>query len=222
MYYIKQLYEFFDQLAANNRRDWFADHKQQYLDLRARWLEDIDRLIACMTIWQPDLASQTAQSSAYRIYRDTRFKTDKTPYKTFFSALISPWGKKTDRAAYYIEIGRSQTLDQGLYGGAWCLDAPTLRKMRHAIVDNIEEWESIVCEPALTDNFSWCSSTLKTMPKGWERDHPQAEYLRMTNYGWFHPCDDSFYLDSAWPERTAELFHKLKPFVDFINYSIDE
>lgn len=223
MYYVRQLYDFFDALAANNNREWFEARRQEYLRLRELWLADIDRMISLMAEWDPALASQAARSSAYRIYRDIRFSTDKTPYKTHFSAGISPWGKSTCRAGFYIETGIARTYDQGLYGGIWQLDSPTLRKLRHAIVDNIEEWESIVNAPDMLRVFpGWCSSTLKTIPKGWERDHPQAFYLRMTNYGKFLPCTREYFLDPSWPERSAESFRILKPFLDFLNYSIDE
>ncbi len=223
MYYVKELYTFFDELAAHNDRQWFADNRPRYEHLRALWLEDIDRMLAHITVWQPDMAGQTAKSCAYRIYRDTRFSNDKTPYKTHFSASFSPWGRKTDHAGYYLEIGRARTYDQGLYGGLWCVESAMLKKLRHAIVDYIEEWEEIINAPDMLRHFpGWCSSTLKTIPKGWDRNHPQAEYLRMTNYGKFLPCTDSFYLDPSWPEKAAEMFHVLKPFVDFLNYSIDE
>lgn len=223
MYYIQELYDFFDQLSENNNRQWFADHRDTYERLRSLWLADIDRMIAAMSQWDPRLASQTARSSAYRIYRDTRFSNDKTPYKTHFSASVSPWGRKSMHAGYYIETGIARTYDQGLYGGIWCLESPMLKKMRHAIVDNIEEWEEIVTAPEMEREFpGWCSSAIKTIPKGWDRNHPQAKYLRMTNYGKFRPCSRDFFLDPDWPERAAALFRLLQPFVDFINYSLDE
>lgn len=223
MSYIQELYDFLSALDENNNREWFAQNRHTYERLRSLWLNDIDRLISAMSRWEPRLASQTAKSSAYRIYRDTRFSLDKTPYKTYFSALISPWGKTTSRAGYYIEIGYPKSYEQGLYGGLWCLESSMLKKMRHAIVDNIEEWEEIVTSPDIESNFpGWCSSTLKTIPKGWDRNHPQAEYLRMTNYGKFHRCTPEFYLNPDWPEHAAELFSHLRPLIDFLNYSLDE
>ncbi len=223
MYYIEELYRFLDELAVNNNREWFATNRTRYDHLRQLWLDDIDRMISHMATWDSALASQTAKTSAYRIYRDTRFSTDKTPFKTHFSASVSPWGRKTMRAGYYIETGIARTYDQGLYAGVWCVESQVLKKLRHAIVDNIEEWEAIVNAPAMQKHFpQWCSEMLKTIPKGWERNHPQAFYLRMTNYGKFMQCTREYFLDPSWPERSAEMFHVLKPFVDFINYSIDE
>lgn len=223
MYYVKELYEFLDELGLNNNRVWFEANRPRYERLRNLWLDDLDRMIGHMAQWDPDLGSQTARSSAYRIYRDTRFSNDKTPYKTFFSASVCKSGRKSQYAGYYIELGNAQNYDQGLYGGLWCVESPMLKKLRHAIVDNIEEWEAIVTAPEMLRDFpEWCCSTLKTIPKGWDRNHPQAEYLRMTNYGRFHAMDRSFFLDPAWPERSAEMFHTLSPMVNFLNYSMDE
>lgn len=223
MYYIEELYDFLDRLKDNNNRPWFEANRPQYERLRALWLDDIDRMIRLMSEWDSSLAAQTARSSAYRIYRDTRFSHDKTPYKTFFSAAVCRGGRKSHYAGYYIEIGNAVSFDQGLYGGLWCPDSAILKKLRHAIVDNIEEWEEIVGAPAMQRDFpGWCSSTLKTIPKGWDRNHPQAEYLRMTDYGKFRALDRRFFLDAAWPEKAASLFSTLAPFVNFLNYSIDE
>lgn len=222
-YYIKSLYDFLDRLSANNNRPWFEDHRSEYDTLRQHWLADLDRMISLMARWDPELASQTARSCAYRIYRDTRFSKDKTPYKTLFSASVARGGRKSPYAGYYIEIGNAQNYDQGLYGGLWCPSPEILRKMRHAIVDNIEEWEEIVNSPTMLRDFpQWCVTSLKTIPKGWDRDHPQREYLRMTNYGRFHPCTRDFFMDPAWPEHAAELFHSLSPLIRFLNYTIDE
>lgn len=222
-YYVKQLFDFLRRLGQNNDRQWFQSNKSEFDDLRAQWIADLDRVIAAMTVWEPGMATQSGRSAAYRIYRDTRFSPDKTPYKTYFSAAFSPQGRKSDRAGYYLEISPSASHESGLYGGVWCLERPMLNKLRHAIVDNIDEWEEIVNSPEMTRDFPlWCSYTLKTIPKGWDRNHPQAFYLRMTNYGKFRPCPESFFTDPSWPERVAELFHTLQPFCRFINYSIDE
>ncbi|MCM1347949.1 MAG: DUF2461 domain-containing protein [Firmicutes bacterium] len=219
----EQLYKFLRDLAQNNNRPWFQQHKEQFDEIRANWLAELDRLIAAMTLWEPGMATQTGRTAAYRIYRDTRFSSDKTPYKTFFSAVFNPEGRKSTHAGYYLEMSPFESRHPGLYGGLWCVERPMLTKLRHAIVDNIEEWEEIVNAPELVKNFpGWFSDMLKTIPKGWDRNHPQAFYLRMTNYGKYHPCDEKFFLRSDWPEQAAEQFHILQPMIQFLNYSMDE
>lgn len=220
-YYTRQLYNFLSRLSANNDRQWFAANRDEYDRLRSLWMADIQRLIDDMATWEPAMSGAEAKSVVYRIYRDTRFSPDKSPFKTYFSAAPGPFGRDGAHAGYYLQMGPGQ--DSGVYGGLWCPSPAVLRKLRHAIVDNIEEFTSIVNSDEIKEIYpGWCSSTLKTIPKGWDRNHPQAFYLRMLNYGKFKELAPEFFFSPDWPEKVSALFRPLKPLVDFLNYSIDE
>ncbi|MCM1020660.1 MAG: DUF2461 domain-containing protein [Muribaculum sp.] len=221
-YYTKQLFDFLDKLGRNNNREWFAANKQEYQQLRSLWMADLERMHMAMSTWEPRLAAYPTSAFAYRIYRDVRFSPDKTPYKTYFSAIFSPFGKQPHRGSYYLHMSPHEG-ESGLFGGVWMPEAPVLNKLRHAIVDNIEEFEEIINAPEMKKNFAqWDSNMLKTAPKGWPKDHPQIELLRMKDYGKVHHLSTDFFYNPQWPEEAARLFSYLKPFVDFLNYSIDE
>lgn len=163
---MKDIYKFLDGIEANNNRPWLAAHDSEYRDLRQQWIDDIDKLIACMSLWQPDFSRQQARDAVYRFARDTRFSPDKSPYKTYFSACISPFGRKTMKAAYYLQVD-ARSEENGLYGGMYCLDAPMIAKLRRAIADNCEEFEEIVNAPELNRLYpGWLGEKLKTAPKG--------------------------------------------------------
>ena len=220
-YYTETLFDFLSRLSTNNNRDWFRENKQEYDMLRTLWLADVDRMIAHMSSWDARLSSATAKNAAYRIYRDTRFSPDKTPFKTYFSAAVSDYGRSSAYAGYYLQMGPGDGC--GLYGGVWCPDAQMLKKLRHAIVDNIEEWDEINADAGLNRHFQLItSSSLRTIPKGWPKDHPQAAWLRMKDYGRMAQLSPDFFFSPDWPVRAAELFRLVKPFNDFLNYSIDE
>lgn len=216
----KHLFDFLTQLRDNNNRPWFQAHKAEFDDLRAQWFADIDRLIAACSEWEPRYRWFTGKECSFRIYRDTRFSPDKTPYKTYFSAGFTPRGKSSDMAGFYISAGLA---DCGIYGGIWAPEAAVLRKMRRAIVDNIEEFQEIISNPEMLALYpEWAGETLKTIPKGWPKDHPNAPLLRLLHYGREHTLDRDFYSDPAWPERAAVIMRPLKPLVDFINYTLFE
>lgn len=217
-YYVKHLYGFLTGLEANNNREWFRAHKGEYDELRALWIEDVRRMIAAMSEWDISLQHIDPKRAALRIYRDTRFSFDKTPYKTYFAVGLSPLP-----AGYYLQMSPNIEKYQGLYAGLWCPERDLLRKMRHAIVDNIEEWEEIVSTPALQKHFHIiASSELKTAPKGWPKDHPNIKWLRLNDYGLEDTVSPEFFLDPDWPLKASELFRLTKPFVDFLNYSACE
>lgn len=215
--------EFLARLARNNNRVWFAEHKSEYDDVRAMWLDEVDRYIARLAQHDPRVAHQQARRQAYRIYRDTRFSPDKTPYKTFFSAAFQVQGTRDERAGYYLQMD-NRPEEGGLYGGFWCPDSAQLRKLRQAIVDNIDELEAILAEPALRSLYGpgWCGPALKTAPAGWPKDHPQIELLRLKSYGKFHALPPEFFARPDWPEEAADRTAPLRPLIDFINYSLDE
>jgi len=217
-------YPFLEALAANNDRSWFAAHKSEYELLRAQWTSQIQRLIDAMaSTYAPELAGLEAGKCIYRIYRDIRFSNDKSPFKTYFSALISPRGRHFDGACFYVHLGNAAFAENGLYGGIWSPETPVLRKLRKAIVDNSEEFHGIIDAPALNRLFpGWCGERLKTIPKGYDKNHPEAEILRLKEYGRFHPCTREFFESPDWPERAAGIFEVLRPLNDFLNYSIDE
>lgn len=233
--YIPSLYEFLTEVGRRQDRNWFKANKQQFDDLRAQWIADIDRLILLCSEWWPEVRRQSGATSVYRIYRDTRFSPDKSPYKTYFSASVSPNGRSSEnvhKPGFYIQVGPGriggatdgyEADASGLYGGVWCPPAPVLRKLRKAIVDNIDEFEEILNEPRMKKNFpGWFGDRLKTVPKGYDRDHPQAELLRLKEYGKFMPLGKEFFSDPEWPVRAAEYLHILYPLIRFLDYSINE
>ena len=216
-YYMPRLFAFLRKLSKNNNREWFKEHKAEYDELRALWLADLQRMIDCMAQWEPGLARFSASQSAYRIYRDTRFSQDKTPFKVYFSASMSAYGRHAERACYYLHMD-IRPGETGLYAGIWHPESAVLKKLRHAVVDNIEEFEEV----SAVEGAEWCGDRLKTAPQGWAKDHPNLEYLRMKDYGKAVMLDEKFFNDPSWPEKAAEIYHRMKPFVDFLNYSIEE
>lgn len=217
-------YGFLEAVRANNNRPWLAEHRQEYDELRAQWMAQLQQLIGCMSAWEPGMARIDAKNASYRFYRDTRFSPDKSPFKCYFSALLSPYGRKTALASYYVQLD-PRAEENGLYFGLWMPDAAMLRKMRHAIVDNIDEWEELLAAPGMQQWGSWIATMpppLKTAPAGWPKDHPQIEYLRMRTFGKQVACARSFFDDPSWPQAASAIFETAKPMVDFINYSLLE
>lgn len=223
-YYMTRLFAFLRQLSANNNREWFKDHKAEYDELRSHWIADLDRLISLMCSYEPGMKTQSGKECTYRIYRDTRFSPDKTPYKLHFAALLSPFGRKTTLASDYLHVGmKSCMADCGFYGGLWMPEQPVLKKVRKAIIDNIEEFEDILHAPELvTSGATLVGDRLKTVPKGYDRNHPQAELLRMKEYGLYIPADEKLFSSPEWVDKAAETFRLFKPLNDFLNYSITE
>lgn len=147
------------------------------------------------------------------------FRTTRLPTSTF-PALISPRGRHYDGACYYVHFGVDEI---ALYAGLWCPEPKVLKKVRKAIIDNVEEFRGIVETPEVLAAYpSWWGPQLKTAPKGYDRNHPDIDLLRLTEYGRCHALTRAFFDNPSWPEKAAEILALLRPMNDFLNYSIEE
>lgn len=220
---MKDLFDFFDRLAVNNNRPWFIEHKAEYDDLRARWIQGVGGVIAALSDEWPEVRWLDPARATYRIYRDVRFSGDKTPYKTHLSSSIAPPAILKSHIGLYLEAGHVKD-NTGIYGGMWCPDAAALRKIRKAIVDNSEEWLEIVNSPEMLRIYGkkWYGDALKTAPKGYDRDHELIEYLRLKDIGKFTCLNRGLFNDPSWPDRIADLSRPLIPLVKFLAYTVYE
>ncbi len=217
--YVGRLFDFLGRLAMNNNREWFHGNKAEFDELRALWLNDIQRLINLMSEYDETLKGVDAKECAYRIYRDIRFSPNKQPYKIYFSAVIAKGGRKTLKGCYYLHM---QPGDSGLHGGIWCPDMPLLTRLRHEVEDNIDEFLSVVNNVEFKKRYRLTGDSLKSMPKGFDKNSPYGEYLKMKEYLVSMPVDDDYFTAGDWVARAAEDFKYMKPFNDFLNYVFDD
>ena len=100
----RDTFKFLSELSDNNNRDWFAINKHRFIEIKSDFENDIRVLLSKMGEFDDELKGLQMERCVYRIYKDMRFSADKTPYKTNFGAFITKFGKKLDRAGYYLHI----------------------------------------------------------------------------------------------------------------------
>ena len=213
--YMGRLFDFLNKLAINNNREWFHHNKGEFDELRALWINDIQRLISLMSKYDDTLNGVDAKDCVYRIYRDIRFSPNKLPYKTYFSAVIAQGGRKTLKGCCYLHV---QPGESGLHGGIWCPEMPLLTRLRHEVEDNIDEFMTIINDVGFKERYRLVGDSLKSMPKGFDKNSPYGEYIKKKEYLVSIPVRDDYFLDENWVERVANDFQFIKPFNDFLNY----
>ena len=217
---ISKMLAFIAELRDNNNREWFAAVKPEYEAIRKECYGEIDKLINLISAFDDRLVGVEAKECVYRIYRDIRFSADKSPFKTHFGIVLGKGGRKCWDAAYYLHIEPGGC---ALYGGVWFPEQPVLTRLRHDIYDNIEEFTGILAEPRLHERFGGLTGdTLKTMPKGFPKDCPYGEIIKMKEYLLMESFPDSYFSKKNWQEGIASDIKLLKPFIDFLNYTFDE
>lgn len=217
---MKEIIKYLTELKANNNREWFQEHKNEYDVLRARFIAEMETLLSKLKEFDPDLAGLDVKSCLFRIYRDIRFSYDKTPYKPYFSIYFAKGGRKSPRAGYYFHFEPGSI---SLSGGVWCPDPKVLRALRQAIYDNSDEFRAIVENEQFKKVYpSFFGESLKTVPRPFPKDADCAEYLKLKNLAADGPCPDSLFYTDGWIDTVAEGFRTLKPFNDFLNYTVDD
>lgn len=217
---IPVIFQFLKDLSQNNNREWFNEHRDNYEEARSEFEKLLAAVISRISLFDESIRGIQPQDCTYRIYRDTRFSADKTPYKIHFGGYINAKGKKSDHCGYYVHIQPGGCL---LAGGSLCLPSPVLKAVRQSIYDNIDEYISIVEDPAFKKYFPVVGEDfLKTAPKGFPKDFEYIDYLKCKEYTCSYYIPDSFFLAPDMLDRVEDVFRQFQRFADFINFTIDD
>lgn len=217
-----QTLRFLSSLKKNNNKPWFDAHRPAYEAARIDFSNFIQLVIEAVQKTDTTITGLSAKDCLFRINRDIRFSKDKTPYKTAFGASIKRGGRKSPFAGYYFHLEPGQSF---IGGGLWMPEAPVLKGVRQEIDYNWEEFHGIVKHNHFTKNFSDLYKggdvSLTTMPKGYEKDNPAAEYLRLKSFIAETKVADEELTKASLHKKTVTAFEALQPLLQFINRTIE-
>lgn len=217
---INNMLAFLTELQENNNRPWFADHKKHYEDIREQCFGEIEQLIAAISRFDTRLVGLASKECTYRIYRDIRFSSDKSPFKTHFGIVLAQGGKKCKEAGYYLHVEPGEC---ALYGGVWFPEQPVLNYLRRNIYDNIDEFVEILESPAFKAVYpGLVGDSLKTLPRGYPKTFPYGHILKMKEFLVRKGYDDSLFASDDWQDTVVGDIRVMKPFADFLNYAFEE
>ncbi|GAA4836933.1 DUF2461 domain-containing protein [Algivirga pacifica] len=216
---MKDIFSFLNDLSLHNDREWMQEHKPQYQQAKKQVQEVVASLIEGVTQFDPAIMGLTPKDCLFRLHRDTRFSKDKTPYKTNFGASIKEGGRKSIQAGYYLHL---QPGNSFVGGGTYMPAATELKKIRQEIDYCGEEFRSIIEEPEFVKTFGEIyGERLKTAPKGYPKDHPDIDLLRLKSFVVLRPFSDREVMQKYFLNKALEVCQQLKPMNDFINRSFD-
>jgi len=182
-YFTKATFDFLDNLQANNNRDWFNENKQRYEDLvRTPSLNFITDMAGELPLVSEHFLAipKKIGGSLMRVYRDTRFGHDKTPYKTNIGIQFRhEAGKDVHAPGFYLHVERGNCF---IGAGIWRPDSIALHKIREAIMEKGGLWQRVSSDKAFLKKFALQGESLKTAPRGIAKDHPMIEELRRKDF----------------------------------------
>lgn len=216
----KQTLDFLNQLRENNNREWFQENKTIYETVLANVKDYITQLIVELSEFDPHINTDIQASRClFRIYRDTRFSKDKTPYKTWFAAGISVDGRKLDGPEYYLHIEPGKHF---LAAGYWRPDKHHLSAIRQEIDYSYQEMVDALAQGDWTVADLSTEDKLKRAPAGYSEDDPHIEVLKLKSFILYQSFTDAEITGTKSLQKVVDTAKRILPFKRFIHQALDQ
>lgn len=215
---MKDIINFLEELAANNDRAWFEANRDRYKAVKSRMDAVAKDFIEAVAAFDPSVEGVQVKDATYRIYRDTRFTKDKSPYKTWFGVYVCPHGKRSGFSGYYMHV-EPENDHYMLCTGAYCPTPGEVKSIREEIMTEGENFVETI-RAARGFEIDW-TTAYKRMPQGWSADDPHSEYYRLRNYLLVKVVDRDYVLADDFISRAAAELSLTRPFNDTLNRAIE-
>lgn len=214
---------FLRQLAKNNNKPWFDANRKKYDEAKKDFENFIQVLIEQFGKKDTPIAALTAKSCLFRINRDIRFSKDKTPYKKNFAASINRGGKKSVLAGYYFHLEPGNSF---IGGGIWMPMPAETQKIRQEIDYCYDEFKKIIHSKKFAGIYAGLDREdailLTNVPKGYTKDNPAAEFLKLKSWVAMSPLTDAALTSKGLLKQSVEALSAIQPFIDFLNRAVGE
>ncbi|MCP5418824.1 MAG: DUF2461 domain-containing protein [Chromatiaceae bacterium] len=212
-----QCLPFLTQLNANNHREWFNQRKAAYETLirepALTFISDVAPLLGKISPHFDAIAKKSG-GSLMRVYRDTRYSKDKTPYKTNIGIQFRHrFGKDVHAPGFYLHIEPGNCF---IGAGIWRPDATAVSKIRDFLVDNPAAWRKAKAHPPFRKHFVLTGESLQRPPRGYPREHELSEDLKRKDFIACRAFDDEAIGDRALLQLVIGGFQQSDPFMRYL------
>jgi uncharacterized protein (TIGR02453 family) len=213
---------FLQELERNNNRDWFAEHKPRYesdvLDPALQFIIAMQGPLAGLSKHFQAVPKRVG-GSLMRVYRDTRFAKDKTPFKTNVGIQFRhERGKDVHAPGFYVHIDPQQVF---LGVGIWHPAADALAAIRQRIDSHPAEWQRAIGESAFRRHFALAGESLLRPPRGYPADHPLLDDLRRKDFIAIRTLEHAAILKPGFVGSATTAFGKAAPLMRFLCKAVD-
>ncbi len=204
------LFKFLRQLKKNNNRDWFDEHKPEFLALKksfSEWVEAFKEEL--------DPLDEIERAKIFRIYRDVRFSKDKTPYKTHFSVNFMRMGQD-HRGSYYLHLEPGNSFAAaGFYGP----EKDDLYRIRKEFELDDQRMREILSSKDVQAEFDGKlqGDELKTAPRDFDREDPAIDLIRKKQFYFSKPFSDQEVFSPQFHNQVLSTFSASLPFLDYMS-----
>ncbi|SMC62021.1 DUF2461 domain-containing protein [Pedobacter nyackensis] len=204
---------FLNKLKSHNDRDWFNSNKEEFQHEQGMVVAFAEALLQELNIHDV-IETPSGAKSVYRIYRDTRFSKDKTPYKTYWSGSFRR-ATKYRRGGYYFHIEAGNSF---VGGGFWGPNANDLKLIREDISFDSAPLRKILNSASFISTFEKLKGEqLKTTPKGFDANSEAIDLLRFKQFLLIRKFSDEEVLSADFLKEVGQTFRNMRPFFDYMS-----
>ncbi len=214
-------FHFLAALKENNDREWFQEHRDEYEQAWQNMKEFTQAIITGLAQTDRYITEDIPVSKCvFRIYRDTRFSKDKTPYKTWLGAGISTAGRKLNGPEYYLHI---QPGNSFAACGYWRPEKDHLMAIRQELDYNGARLLELLEEPAFKKHCQLdMQEKLKRPPAGFDEDNPYIEWIKLKSFTAFEQLADDELAGDDGLDRVLQAFRRMYGFKLFLHEALGE
>ncbi|TGM60313.1 DUF2461 domain-containing protein [Leptospira vanthielii] len=211
----KNILQFLSELKLNNNRNWFIENKDRFTEIQSELISLTGYLLSEIEKFDQSVKGVDPKSCIFRIYKDVRFSKDKSPYKTHFGIFIRGGGKKIEGTGYYLHIEPNGSL---IGGGCYQPDPKALYKIRERIIADSKKIQQLLNERKFVQDFGkeFYAEKLKTVPKGFAKDHPMIELLKYKGFAVAKKIKNTDLTSNDFAKETLKSFRNLYPLNQFL------
>lgn len=205
--------DFLKILRENNNRDWFNEHKDEFIEQQA-FVEEFAGLLLHELNKDDLIETPSGKKILHRIYRDTRFSKEKIPYKTNWSGSYTR-ATKQKRGGYYFHIEPGNSFVAGGFQGP---NAEDLKRIRDDISFDAAPLRKILNSKSFKDTFGTLQGEqVRTTPKGYDKNDPAIDLLRFKQFLLIKRFTDEEVLSACFLKETSSAFRNMRPFFDYMS-----
>jgi len=217
---MKNILLFLEKLKENNHKEWFDANRSEYEASKQNLDNFLSLWIEKVAVFDPRVGYLKPKDCIFRINRDVRFSRDKSPYKTHFGSVLASGGKKSEKPCYYLHLEPNNCF---LAGGSWMPAPEKLKKIREEIEYNGENLLKIIESDSFKSHFSLDEAeSLKTVPKGFDKQSPYSEWLKLKSFTVTHPIKDDEIWADDFAEKLSQKCQIMQPFLQFLDLAFED
>ncbi|TGX82229.1 DUF2461 domain-containing protein [Palleniella muris] len=215
---MKEIIDFFTELAKHNEKTWFDAHKAEYKTVKAQFDAFALEFMKGVEEFDPRVQGLGVNDITYRIYRDLRFTLDKSPYKTWHGVYVCPKGKKSGMSGYYIHF-EPATDTYFLCAGLYNPEKDVVKSIREEIMCN---GDKVVEALSLCEDFQlpW-DKALKKIPAGFSATDKYSDYYRLRSFEIYKPVKKRDVLKKDFLKNALADFRRTYEYNEILNRCYD-